>query len=138
MTKFKILISELVADICLSLFRERGFEVDFLPGLKPEKLYDIIGSYHGLIVRSATKVTREVIQRADNLKVIGRAGTGLDNIDVVAATQKGIVVLNSAKGNTISTAEHTFALMLALARRIPEAQISILNGKWEKNKVTKS
>jgi D-3-phosphoglycerate dehydrogenase len=134
MAMFKILISDPVAEVCSAFLKEKGFEVDFLPGLKPEKLLEIIESYHGLIVRSGTKVTAEVIQRADNLKVIGRAGTGVDNIDVAAATQKGIVVLNTAKGNTISAAEHTLALMLALARKIPQAQISMLHGKWEKSK----
>lgn len=134
MSIFKILIADPVADVCLNILKEKGFEIDLLPGLKPVELCEIIGAYHGLIVRSSTKVTAEVIERAIKLKVIGRAGTGLDNVDVVAATQKGIAVFNAAKGNTISAAEHTFALMLALARRIPQAQNSILNGKWERSK----
>ncbi|MFQ5823982.1 MAG: hydroxyacid dehydrogenase [bacterium] len=134
MTTQKILISDPVADVCLSILKDRGFEVDFLPGLPTNELCNKIGAYEGLIVRSATKVTAEVINHAENLKIIGRAGTGVDNIDVAAATQKGIAVVNAAKANTISAAEHTFALMMALARRIPEAQISILKGQWQKSK----
>jgi D-3-phosphoglycerate dehydrogenase len=129
-----ILISDPVAEIGISILKQRGFEVDQQAGLSNEELCEKIQAYQGLIVRSGTKVTAEVIEHAKNLKVIGRAGVGVDNIDVAAATKKGIAVLNAANANTISTAEHTFALMIALARRIPEAQASILNGKWQRSK----
>ncbi|MFQ5864268.1 MAG: hydroxyacid dehydrogenase [bacterium] len=134
MNASKILISDPIADVCISTLKDRGFEVDHRPGLSLAELCEEIQTCRGLIVRSGTKVTAEVIEHADNLKVIGRAGVGVDNIDVTAATKKGIAVLNAAKGNTISTAEHTFALMMALARRVPEAQTSLLNGKWERSK----
>ncbi len=102
--------------------------------MKPEELKACIGDYHGLIIRSATKVTSEIIEAAKNLKVIGRAGSGLDNVDRTAATKKGIVVMNTPGGNTITTAEHTIALMVSMARQIPQATMSIKAGKWEKKK----
>ncbi|MFQ6113287.1 MAG: phosphoglycerate dehydrogenase, partial [bacterium] len=112
MGTMKILISDPVANICGSILRDRGFGVEHNPGLSQEELCKTIKGYQGLIVRSGTKVTAEVIEHAENLKVIGRAGVGVDNIDVAAATRKGIAVLNVAKASTISTAEHTFALMM--------------------------
>lgn len=136
MSTLKILISDPVAERCLSNLRQNNFEVHYEPGLSPEELLEIVGNYHGLIVRSATNVTADVIHRAKNLKVIGRAGTGVDNIDVEAATENCIAVLNSKGGNTISAAEHTFALMIALARNIAVAQASMSAGKWERGAFT--
>ncbi|MEW6128909.1 MAG: phosphoglycerate dehydrogenase [Acidobacteriota bacterium] len=108
--------------------------VDERPNIKPGEIAEIIGDYDGLIVRSKTQVTRELIERAAKMRVIGRAGTGVDNIDVAAATRRGIVVMNAAAGNTVTTAEHTWAMLMALARRIPQAVASTKSGKWEKNK----
>jgi D-3-phosphoglycerate dehydrogenase len=109
-----------------------GIEVDVNTGLKPEELKAIIQDYHGLVVRSATKVTQEIIDAADNLKVIGRAGTGTDNIDKEAATKRGIVVMNTPGGNTVTTAEHAIAMLLSMVRNIPQANISMKARKWEK------
>lgn len=134
MAHYKILISDPVAEICLSILQQNGLEVHLQTDLSPQQLREQISGFHGMIVRSGTRVTADIITKAENLKVIGRAGAGVDNIDVSAATRRGIAVLNAAKGNTISTAEHTFALMMALARRIPEAQISLLHGKWERSR----
>lgn len=133
MSSYKILISDKVADVCISFLEEQGFQVDSKPGLAPEELRQLIESYHGLIVRSATKVSADVIRCGKDLKVIGRAGAGVDNIDVDAATEHGIAVLNAADGNTLSVAEFTFALMTALARHIPASHISILDGRWDRN-----
>ena len=104
------------------------------PGLSPADLRAIIGDYDGLAVRSATKVTRELLDAATNLKVVGRAGIGVDNVDVKSATARGVVVMNTPHGNTITTAEHAIAMMFALARQIPEASASTKAGKWEKNR----
>jgi D-3-phosphoglycerate dehydrogenase len=112
----------------------RGIEVLDKPGTTPEELLELIGDVEGLVIRSATKVTAEVIARADKLKVIGRAGIGVDNIDVPAATARGIVVVNTPEGNNITTAEHAIALMVSLARHIPQATASMKAGKWEKKK----
>jgi D-3-phosphoglycerate dehydrogenase len=129
----KILISDNLAKVGVELLQQRGkFEVDFKPGLKPEELKAQIGAYEGLIVRSESKVTAEVIAAADKLKVIGRAGTGVDNIDVAAATQRGIVVMNAAAGNSVTTAEHTISLLMSLARKIPQAHAKLKDGKWDK------
>lgn len=111
-----------------------GFAVDERPELSAEEFRQSIGAYDGLIVRSKTKVTAETIERAARLKVVGRAGTGVDNIDVAAATRRGIVVMNAAAGNTVTTAEHTFAMLMALARQIPQAVTSTKSGRWEKNR----
>ena len=116
------------------IFRGRGVEVDEKPGLSKDELIAIIGGYDGLAVRSATKVTPDVLEAATNLKVIGRAGIGVDNIDVAAATNKGVVVMNTPFGNSITTAEHAIAMLLALARQIPEANASTQAGKWEKSR----
>jgi len=129
----RILISDAVADACPSILQANGFQVDFKPGLAVSELLEIIDKYDGLIVRSATKVTQEVIERAKNLKVIARAGTGIDNINVPYAKQKGITVLNCKSANTISAAEHTFAMMIALARNVPQAYASMLDGKWQRS-----
>jgi len=114
--------------------RYPDIEVDVKVGMSPEELISVIGEYDGLAIRSATKVTAEVVAAADRLKVVGRAGIGVDNIDIPAATARGIVVMNTPKGNTITTAEHTISMMLALSRNIPQATASMKAGKWEKSK----
>jgi D-3-phosphoglycerate dehydrogenase len=130
----KVLVSDNISPKCIEILKKSGLEVDVKTGMKPEELKACIGDYHGLIIRSATKVTSEIINAAKNLKVIGRAGSGLDNVDRAAATKKGIVLMNTPGGNTITTAEHSIALMVALARQIPQATISMKAGKWEKKK----
>jgi D-3-phosphoglycerate dehydrogenase len=116
------------------IFRERGCDVDVITGKTPEELKAIIGQYDGLAIRSTTKLNKELIEAATNLKVVGRAGIGVDNIDIPAASVKGIVVMNTPFGNSITTAEHAIALMFALARQLPEADASTQAGKWEKNR----
>src|SRR5512137_569254 len=111
-------------------------KVDIKTGLKPQELAEIIAPYHALVVRSATQVTREVIERADSLRVIGRAGVGVDNIDLEAATRRGIVVMNSPLGNSVTTAEHAISMMMALARHIPQANAALRAGKWERGRFT--
>jgi D-3-phosphoglycerate dehydrogenase len=129
----KILISDNLSKPGIDLLRRfEQFQVDVKIGLKPEELKKIIGEYEGLIVRSETKVTAEILSAADKLKVIGRAGTGVDNIDVPVATRKGIVVMNAAAGNSVTTAEHTISLMMSLARKIPQAHAKLKGGKWDK------
>lgn len=130
----KVLISDNISQKCIDILKNAGLAVDVKVGMKPEELRASIGEYHGLVIRSATKVTSEIIDAAKNLKVIGRAGSGLDNVDKVAATKKGIVVMNTPGGNTITTAEHTIAHIVSLARLIPQATISMKTGKWEKKK----
>ncbi|MBI3009700.1 MAG: phosphoglycerate dehydrogenase, partial [Candidatus Omnitrophica bacterium] len=122
----KVLVADQLSEDGVKLLQsEPGLQVDIKSGLSSQQLAEIIAPYEGLIVRSATKVTAEVIQRADHLKVIGRAGVGLDNVDAEAATKRGIIVMNVPAGNTISTAEHTVSMILALARRIPQAYASL-------------
>ncbi len=130
----RVLISDKLSPAAIAIFRERGIETDFKPGLSPAELRAIIGEYDGLAVRSATKVTRELMDAAPRLKVVGRAGIGVDNVDVTSATARGIVVMNTPHGNAITTAEHAIAMMFALARQIPEASASTKAGKWEKNR----
>ena len=130
----KVLISDKLSPAAVEIFRGRGIEVDLKPGLSPADLRAIIGAYDGLAIRSATKVTRELLDAAPNLKVVGRAGIGVDNVDVKSATARGVVVMNTPHGNTITTAEHAIAMMFALARQIPEASASTKAGKWEKNR----
>ncbi|HJM50046.1 MAG TPA: phosphoglycerate dehydrogenase [Alphaproteobacteria bacterium] len=130
----KVLISDEMSPNCAQVFRDRGVEVDEKVGLAPEELAAVIGEYDGLAVRSASMVTADIIAAAGRLKVVGRAGIGVDNIDVPAATDRGIVVMNTPFGNAITTAEHTIALMLSLARQIPEASRSTHDGKWEKSR----
>ena len=130
----KVLISDKLSPAAVDIFRQRGIEADFKPGLSPADLRAIIAPYDGLAVRSATKVTRELLDAATNLKVVGRAGIGVDNVDVKSATAHGVVVMNTPHGNTITTAEHAIAMMFALARQIPEASASTRAGKWEKNR----
>ncbi|MFQ6090576.1 MAG: hydroxyacid dehydrogenase [Candidatus Bipolaricaulia bacterium] len=130
-----ILISDPIAEEGVKKLEQAGFEVEVNTGLPPEELAKIIPGYDGLIVRSATKVTREVIEAAENLKAIGRAGIGLDNIDLEAARERGIKVMNTPGATSVSVAELTLGLMLALARHIPQATASLKAGKWEKKKL---
>jgi len=130
----RVLIADELSLRALEIFRERGVAADFRPGLPPAELEGTIADYDGLAVRSATKVTAALLAKARRLKVVGRAGIGVDNIDVAAATQRGIVVMNTPHGNSITTAEHAIAMMMALARQIPAADRSTQAGKWEKSR----
>lgn len=130
----KVLISDQMDPQAAQIFRDRGVTVDEITGLKPDELIKIIGEYDGLAIRSSTKVTKEILDAATNLKVIGRAGIGVDNVDIPYASAKGVVVMNTPFGNSITTAEHAIALMFALARQLPEADASTQAGKWEKNR----
>ena len=130
----KVLISDQMSPKAAEIFRARGVEVDEITGLSKDELIKIIGNYDGLAIRSSTKATKEVIAAATNLKVIGRAGIGVDNVDIPAASSAGVVVMNTPFGNSITTAEHAIALMFALARQLPEADASTQAGKWEKNR----
>jgi D-3-phosphoglycerate dehydrogenase / 2-oxoglutarate reductase len=132
----RVLISDALSPAAVQIFKDRGIDVDFQPdlGKDRDKLAAIIGKFDGLAVRSATKVTSKILERANQLKVIGRAGIGVDNVDIAAATAKGIIVMNTPFGNSITTAEHAITLMLSLARQIPQADASTQAGKWEKNK----
>ncbi len=115
------------------LRKEKGIEVDERAGIPPEELKKIIGQYDAIIIRSGTRVTREIIEAGDRLRVIGRAGVGVDNVDLDAATKRGIIVMNTPEGNTISTAEHTFSMLMALARNIPQASSSVKQGEWKRH-----
>ncbi len=132
----KVLISDSLSEAAVQIFRDRGIDVDFQPdlGKDKDKLAEIIGNYDGLAIRSATKVTEKILDAAPNLKVIGRAGIGTDNIDKEAASKQGVIVMNTPFGNMITTAEHAIAMMFAVARQIPEASASTHAGKWEKSK----
>jgi len=130
----KVLISDKMDPKAAQIFRERGCEVDVITGQTPDELKTIIGQYDGLAIRSSTKITADILDAAPNLKVIGRAGIGVDNVDIPHASAKGVVVMNTPFGNSITTAEHAIALMFALARQLPEADASTQAGKWEKNR----
>ena len=130
----KVLIADELSQHAVAIFKQRGVEVDVRTGLKAPELKGAIADYDGLAVRSATKVTAEILAAAPKLKVVGRAGIGVDNIDVPAATQRGVVVMNTPHGNSITTAEHAIAMMFALARQIPQADKSTQAGKWEKSR----
>ncbi len=132
----RVLVSDKLSETAVQIFRDRGVEVDFMPdvGKDKEKLLEIIGNYDGLAIRSATKVTEKLIAAATNLKVIGRAGIGVDNVDLSAASRRGIIVMNTPFGNSITTAEHAIAMMFAVARQIPQANESTHAGRWEKNR----
>ncbi|WP_375573794.1 phosphoglycerate dehydrogenase [Ahrensia marina] len=132
----RVLISDSLSPTAVDIFKSRGIDVTFEPGLgkDKEKLLSMIGDYDGLAIRSATKATEKLIAAADNLKVIGRAGIGVDNVDIPAATSRGIIVMNTPFGNSITTAEHAISMMLACARQIPAADNSTQAGKWEKSK----
>src|SRR6516165_7151739 len=132
----RVLISDALSDAAVQIFKDRGIDTVFQPklGADKEKLAEIIGDFDGLAIRSATKVTAKLLERASKLRVVGRAGIGVDNVDIPAATAKGVIVMNTPFGNSITTAEHAIALMFALARQIPSADASTQAGKWEKNK----
>jgi D-3-phosphoglycerate dehydrogenase len=132
----KVLVSDKLSETAVQIFRDRGIDVDFQPDLGKDKdrLAEVIGDYDGLAIRSATKVTEKILANATNLKVIARAGIGTDNIDKVAASKKGVIVMNTPFGNMITTAEHAIAMMFAVARQIPEASASTQAGKWEKSR----
>jgi D-3-phosphoglycerate dehydrogenase / 2-oxoglutarate reductase len=132
----RVLVSDKLSETAVQIFRDRGVEVDYMPDLGKDKdaLLAIIDKYDGLAIRSNTKVTPKLIEAAKKLKVIGRAGIGVDNVDIPAASSRGIVVMNTPFGNAITTAEHSISMMMALARQIPEANASTHAGKWEKNR----
>ena len=131
----RVLISDKMDPKAATIFRERGIEVDEIPGLTPDELKAIIGNYDGLADPLLDQGDRAVVlDAADNLKVVGRAGIGVDNVDIPAASARGVVVMNTPFGNSITTAEHAIALMFALARQLPEADASTQAGKWEKNR----
>ena len=130
----RVLIADALSQAALTIFRERGIDVDVKHGLSKDQLREVVPEYHGVAVRSATKITADVIKAAKKLKVVGRAGIGVDNIDVSAATAAGVIVMNTPQGNSITTAEHAIALIMALARELPAANASTHAGKWEKNR----
>lgn len=132
----KVLASDKLAESGLKKLRDAGFEVDMKTGLPEAELIKIIPEYDALVVRSETKVTPAIIESAKKLKIIARAGVGVDNVDLPSATKKGIIVVNSPEGNTIAAAEHSFAMLLAMVRNIPQAQASLRSGKWERSKFT--
>jgi D-3-phosphoglycerate dehydrogenase len=131
---FKVLLLDGVDPVCANIFKERGIQADQPGKLSPEELNNQISNYDGMVVRSATTVTPELLEKATNMKVIGRAGVGVDNIDIKAATTKGILVMNTPDGNTISTAEHTCGMIIALARNIPTSVATVKNGGWDRKK----
>jgi D-3-phosphoglycerate dehydrogenase len=129
----KVLVSDVLSEVGINIFREApGIDVDIHTGLAPDELKQIIGAYEGLVIRSATKVTADLLAAAKKLKVVGRAGIGVDNVDLKAASEGGVLVMNTPFGNTVTTAEHTIAMMMALSRNIPQATASLKAGKWEK------
>src|ERR1700677_4510059 len=130
----RVLIADKLSPAALAIFKERGVEADVKTGLSKEELLAIVGEYDGIAIRSATKITADVIKAAKKLKVVGRAGIGVDNVDIPAATAAGVIVMNTPFGNSITTAEHAIALMMALARELPAANSSTHAGKWEKNR----
>ena len=133
--KYKVLISDSLSKEAVEILqKEKEFSVDVNTKMTPEELKKAIREYDALVVRSSTKVTKEIIEAADKLKIVGRAGVGLDNVDVDAASKKGVIVVNTPAGNTISTAEHAFTMMLALSRNIPQADLSMKRGEWERKK----
>ena len=132
----KVLVSDALSETAVQIFRDREIDVDFMPqlGKDKEKLAEIIGNYDGMAIRSATKVTAKLLENALHLKVIGRAGIGVDNVDILAASKQGVIVMNTPFGNSITTAEHAIAMMFAVARDLPEASASTKAGKWEKSR----
>ena len=132
----KVLVSDMLGEIGIEMFeKEEGIEVDVKTGLAPDELKEIIGAYDGLVIRSATKVTADLLEAAKNLKVVGRAGIGLDNVDIPAASKHGVVVMNTPGGNVVTTAEHAIAMMLSLSRNIPEGTASLKAGRWDKKQL---
>lgn len=135
-SRARILASDSIEAVCAATFKARGHELVEKPGIKKDELLKIIHEFDGLVVRSGTKVTKEIIEAGTKLKLIGRAGTGVDNIDVRAATSKGVLVVNTPGGNTISTGELALTHILALARNIPQATSSLKAGRWDRSKYT--
>ena len=129
----RVLITEKLADRGLELLRNAGHEVDVQLDLSPEDLIKAVEGAHGIIIRSATQVTKEVIAAADELVVVGRAGVGLDNVDTKAATEAGVLVANAPTSNAVSAAEHTLAMLLATARNVPQAHSALVEGRWERS-----
>jgi len=129
----KVLISDKLADSAKHVLDARGLAYDDRPGLSPDELKACLGHYDGILIRSGTKLTRDVLDHAGSLRVIGRAGVGVDNVDLDVATERGILVMNTPEGNTVSTAEHTFSMLLALSRNIPQAVVSVRRGEWNKS-----
>jgi D-3-phosphoglycerate dehydrogenase len=130
----RVLIADKLSPAAIEIFKHRGVDADVKTGLSKEELIKIVDQYDGIAVRSATKLTADVLKAAKNLKVVGRAGIGVDNVDIPAATAAGVIVMNTPFGNSITTAEHAISLMLALARELPAANASTQAGKWEKNR----
>jgi D-3-phosphoglycerate dehydrogenase len=130
----KVLITDALADAGMQVLRQEGVEVDYRPGLEPDALLRAVAGAEGLIVRSGTQVTRAVIERAERLRIVGRAGAGVDNVDLEAANEKGVAVVNAPFGNTVSACEQAMALMMALARHLPQANASLRAGKWERSR----
>ncbi|RPH38590.1 MAG: phosphoglycerate dehydrogenase, partial [Planctomycetota bacterium] len=130
----KVLIADDVGEECTRILTKAGLEVDFKGKMKPEDLKAAIPNYEGLVVRSAAKVTKEIIEAGTKLKIVGRAGIGVDNIDQEAATKRGVIVMNSPQGNMASAAEHTWGLLMAMCRNIAQADASMRAGKWERSK----
>jgi D-3-phosphoglycerate dehydrogenase len=132
----KVLVADKISDSGIELMRASGLEVDVSTGLSEDEIVKIIAPFDALVVRSATKATRPIIEAAVNLKIIGRAGVGVDNVDVIAATERGVVVCNAPTSNIVSAAEQTITLMLASARNTAQANASMHTGKWERSKFT--
>jgi D-3-phosphoglycerate dehydrogenase len=130
----RVLISDNLAPVGVEILKEAGLEVDFKTGMSPDEIKAVIGDYEGLIIRSATKVTDDLLESAGRLKVVGRAGIGLDNVDIPAASQKGVIVMNAPDGNATTTAELAISMMMSLSRNIPQATASMKTGKWDKKK----
>ena len=130
----KVLISDKLSESAVEIFKEHKIETSYMPGLTKDELINVIHEFDGLAIRSSTKVTEDIFKYAKNLKIVGRAGIGTDNIDKVAATKSGVIVMNTPYGNAVTTAEHAIALMMSLVRMIPQADTSTRKGKWEKSK----
>ena len=128
----RVLLTDGVDECCVTLFKERGHQVDFMKTLPEAELIKIIGDYEGLVVRSATKVNANVLKHATKMRVVGRAGVGVDNIDIPEATKRGVMVMNTPGGNTVSTAQLALSLMASLARKVPAADMSVKEGKWDR------
>ncbi|MFC1814298.1 NAD(P)-dependent oxidoreductase, partial [Thermodesulfobacteriota bacterium] len=131
----RVLVSDNLGEAGVKMLVDEGFEVDVKTGLAPEALKDIIGDYDALVIRSATKVTDDLLEAAHRLRVVGRAGIGLDNVDIPAATRRGIIVMNTPGGNITTTAEHAISMLMALSRNIPQGTTSLKAGRWDKKKL---
>ena len=132
----RVLVSDNLGEAGIKMFEEEeGIELDVKTGLSHEELKEIIGNYDGLVIRSATKVTEDLLEAATRLKVVGRAGIGLDNVDIPAATKRGVIVMNTPGGNVVTTAEHAIAMILSLSRNIPDGTASLKAGKWDKKRL---